>query len=44
MNTIPTSDQDRRRKRALMAFQILVYGYLLVMCLIQLHMYSLRDW
>jgi predicted nucleic acid-binding Zn ribbon protein len=44
MNKTPTLDQDRRRKRALMAFQILIYGYLLVMCLIQLHMYSNRDW
>ena len=38
------SDPDRRRKRALAAFQILIYGYLLTMFLIQLHMYSLSDW
>ncbi len=44
MNESPTSDQDRRRKRALMAFQILIYGYLFTMFLIQLHMYSTRDW
>jgi hypothetical protein len=44
MNKTPMFDQDRRRKRALIAFQVVVYGYLLVMCLIQLHMYSLRDW
>ena len=44
MNKTPTFDRDRRRKRALMAFQVLIYGYLLVMCLIQLHMYSLRHW
>jgi hypothetical protein len=44
MNETPISDPDRRRKRALMAFQILIYGYLLTMFLIQLHMYSVRDW
>lgn len=36
--------QDRRRKRALNAFQVLIYGYLLTMFLIQLHMYSVSDW
>lgn len=35
---------DKRRKRALMIFQILIYGYLLTMFLVQLHMYSNRDW
>lgn len=44
MNKTPTLDVDRRRKRALIAFQVLIYGYLLVMCLIQLHLYSHRDW
>lgn len=44
MNKKPIVDQDRRRKRALMAFQILIYGYLLTMFLIQLYMYSRRDW
>jgi hypothetical protein len=38
------SEQDRRRKRALIAFQIVMYGYLLTMFLIQLYMYSQRDW
>jgi hypothetical protein len=40
----PISDQDRKRKRALIAFQILCYGYLLTMFLIQLNMYATRDW
>jgi len=44
MNTKPRVDQDRRRKRALMVFQILIYGYLFTMFLIQLHMYAHRDW
>jgi hypothetical protein len=38
------SQQDRRRRRALIIFQIVIYGYLLSMFLIQLHMYSVRDW
>lgn len=44
MNKKPIVDQDRRRKRALMAFQILIYGYLFTMFLIQLYMYSCRNW
>jgi hypothetical protein len=39
-----TVDHDQRRRRALMVFQILIYGYLLTMFLIQLYMYSNRDW
>jgi hypothetical protein len=44
MNKKPIVDQDRRRKRALAAFQLLIYGYLFTMFLIQLYMYSVRDW
>ena len=44
MNTTPVSERDRRRRRALIAFQIVIYGYLLGLFLIQLHMYSVRDW
>lgn len=40
----PISERDRRRRRALIAFQIVAYGYLLVMFPIQLHMASVRDW
>jgi hypothetical protein len=40
----PISDRDRRRRRALNVFQLVVYGYLLAMFLIQLHMRSVRDW
>ena len=40
----PISERDRRRRRGLIVFQIVVYGYLLVMFLIQLHMRSVRDW
>jgi hypothetical protein len=38
------NEQDRRRKRALIVFQLLVYGALLAMFLIQLHMLTVRDW
>lgn len=38
------NDQDRKRKRALIVFQIAIYGYLLAMFLIQLNMYFTRDW
>ena len=44
MKDQPLSEQDRRRRRALIAFQIVCYGYLLMMFLIQLYMYSTRDW
>lgn len=38
------SQQDRRRRRALIVFQVVCYGYLLSMFLVQLHMASVRDW
>jgi hypothetical protein len=44
MKDEPISTRDRRRRRALIVFQIVIYGYLLVMFLIQLRMYSQRDW
>ena len=44
MQEQPISQQDRRRRRALIVFQIVMYGYLLTMFLIQLHMASVRDW
>jgi hypothetical protein len=40
----PITERDRRRRRALNVFQLVVYGYLLVMFLIQMHMRSVRDW
>ena len=36
--------QDRDRRRALILFQVVVYGYLLAMFLIQLRMWSQRNW
>lgn len=44
MQEPPLSEHDRRRKRAVYAFQILCYGYLLTMFLIQMYMASTRDW
>jgi hypothetical protein len=36
--------QERKRKRALIAFQIFIYGYLLIMFAIQLYMSFARGW
>lgn len=44
MSEQPISERDRRRRRALIVLQVVCYGYLLAMFLIQLHMYSVRDW
>jgi hypothetical protein len=37
-------NRDRQRRRALFVFQIVVYGGLLAMFLVQLHMLTVRDW
>ena len=44
MKDSPISEQDRRRRRALIVLQVACYGYLLVMFLVQLHMASVRNW
>ena len=36
--------KEKKRKRALIVFQIAIYGYLLTMFLVQLYMRSQRDW
>lgn len=38
------NELDRKRKRAMIVFQLFAYGWLLAMFLIQLHMYMVRDW
>ena len=38
------NEQDRNRRRALIVFQIAIYGFLLAMFLIEIHMYLTRDW
>jgi len=44
MSSQSVSADDRRRKTRMIVFQIAIYGYLLTMFLIQLYMYSQRDW
>lgn len=36
--------KEKKRKRALIVFQIVIYGYLLVMFLIQMYMSFARGW
>jgi len=38
------NQRDRQRKRALIVFQIFIYGYLLLMFGIQLSMWATRNW
>ena len=38
------NEQDRAKKRALVAIQLVIYSYLLVMFLIQMRMYAQRNW
>jgi hypothetical protein len=38
------NEQDRRRRRALIVFQIVVYGAMIAMFLIQLQMLMVKDW
>jgi hypothetical protein len=38
------NDRDRQRRRALILFQIFIYGYLLIMFGIQLSMRATRNW
>jgi predicted nucleic acid-binding Zn ribbon protein len=38
------NERDRQRRRALIAFQIFIYGYLLLMFGIQLSMWATRNW
>jgi hypothetical protein len=38
------NEQDRRRRRALIVFQIVIYAALLAMFLIQLQMLTVKDW
>lgn len=44
MSEPPISEQDRRRRRALYVFQFVMYGFLLGMFLLQLHIYSKSNW
>ena len=44
MSTRIVSEQDRRRKKALIVFQVILYTYLLGLFLFQLHLYAISDW
>ena len=44
MSSESISDQDRRRKKAMIVFQILIYGWILGTFLVQLRLYSMSDW
>jgi hypothetical protein len=38
------NEQDRRKRRALVVLQLVIYGYLLLMFVIQLRLWAQRDW
>lgn len=44
MNEPSATEHERRRKRALIVFQVLMYGFLVSMFIVQMVMYSGRDW
>jgi len=44
MNEQSVTEHDRRRKRALIVFQVLMYGFLAAMFIVQMVMYSNRNW
>ena len=40
----PVLDQEARRKRALIVFQLIIYSILVIQFSIQMYLYSTRDW
>jgi hypothetical protein len=44
MSKNAVSEQDRRRKKALIVFQVLLYTYLLGLFLFQLHLKAISNW
>jgi len=38
------NEQDRTKKRALVVLQVVIYGYLLGMFLLQMRLYAQRNW
>lgn len=38
------NEQDRRRRRALIVFQVVIYAALIAMFLIQVQMYIAKGW
>ena len=43
MRNESVTTQEKRRKRAMIAFQVVIYGWLLTLFLIQMYMYSIND-
>jgi hypothetical protein len=44
MSSGSMSDQDRKRKKAMIIFQFLIYGWILGTFLVQLYLKSISDW
>lgn len=44
MNNKSVSEQDRRRKKAMIVFQILIYSWILGTFLVQLYLKSISNW
>lgn len=44
MHKKPVLDQEARRKRALIVFQLIIYSILVIQFSIQMYLYSTRDW
>ena len=40
----PVNEQDRKKRRALIVLQLVIYGYLALMIAIQLRLSVQRDW
>lgn len=38
------NEEDRQRKRALVVVQVVIYGYLATMFIVQLRLWSQRGW
>jgi hypothetical protein len=36
--------QEREKRRALVVLQVVIYGYLLMMFILQLRLWAQRDW
>ena len=38
------NEQERKRKRALIVVEVVIFGYLLIMFLVQMYMRTQRNW